>query len=553
VYQFVPNSMTPKTSWADAGGTTPNANPLTLDAAGSALIYGSGSYQLTVTDSLGNAVPAYSGVTSDVVSVVGISAAMQPVVSAATTSAAATLLTYLAPEGGGVARSLTSKLGDITNVRDFGATGNGTTDDTASIQSAINAATGAIYIPTGTYRITSALAVNAGIHIFGDGMEASVLTPASSTVCLTVTTASPVIIEALGISYTTPQASGYGIGITAAGGATNSLSIIRDVLISGAATGVLWTNSAFFLMDHCFIQNFSTYGCQVSNANDIDVGDSNITNCTFFNFTGSGTTGAGINWLSSGGLRVENNKFGALAYGILFTYATDSGSSAPNTAQLIVTGNSFDTMSTAALSMARATATDVFNSVIVANNVMPDCGVGVSIPLDANGAWVSFFIATGNEWIGAGSGSPVGFEIQSTTTFNISNNTLFGNTNATVGISVGSTATGGVIQGNNLSGTFATTIVSTGSSIRVLDNQGVNPIGPSALTPGGSPWTYTAGTSPQTLYLSASSSITAVTQDSVSLLGAATGANTTFTAGLGPNEQITIAYTGSLSAAVMTH
>lgn len=237
----------------------------------------------------------------------------------------------------------------------------------------------------------------------------------------------------------------------------------------------------------------------------------------------------------------------------MFTYATDSGSSAPNTAQLIVTGNSFDTMSTAALSMARATATDVFNSVIVANNVMPDCGVGVSIPLDANGAWVSFFIATGNEWIGAGSGSPVGFEIQSTTTFNISNNTLFGNTNATVGISVGSTATGGVIQGNNLSGTFATTIVSTGSSIRVLDNQGVNPIGPSALTPGGSPWTYTAGTSPQTLYLSASSSITAVTQDSVSLLGAATGANTTFTAGLGPNEQITIAYTGSLSAAVMTH
>jgi polygalacturonase len=41
------------------------------------------------------------------------------------------------------------------NVKDYGATGDGTTDDTTSIQAAINAVTsgGVVYFPSGTYRI----------------------------------------------------------------------------------------------------------------------------------------------------------------------------------------------------------------------------------------------------------------------------------------------------------------------------------------------------------------------------------------------------------------
>lgn len=87
VNTYVPGGTTPKTSWQDAGQTTPNENPIPLDANGSCSLYGSGSYQLTVTDALGNAVPAYSGIAS-----LGISPAMLPVVGASTTAAALALL-----------------------------------------------------------------------------------------------------------------------------------------------------------------------------------------------------------------------------------------------------------------------------------------------------------------------------------------------------------------------------------------------------------------------------------------------------------------------------
>tara|TARA_R110000868_G_C10969754_1_gene769607 strand:- start:11312 stop:12463 length:1152 start_codon:yes stop_codon:yes gene_type:complete len=61
VYTYVPGGVTPKLTWQDSGETTPNTNPIVLDANGSCLMYGDGQYQITVTDSLGNSVPAYSG------------------------------------------------------------------------------------------------------------------------------------------------------------------------------------------------------------------------------------------------------------------------------------------------------------------------------------------------------------------------------------------------------------------------------------------------------------------------------------------------------------
>ena len=83
VYTYIPSTTTFKTTWQDSGEATANANPIVLDSVGSALIYGSGSYQLTVTTSAGVAVAGYSGVTADTVSGI-ISTAMQPVVSAST-------------------------------------------------------------------------------------------------------------------------------------------------------------------------------------------------------------------------------------------------------------------------------------------------------------------------------------------------------------------------------------------------------------------------------------------------------------------------------------
>jgi hypothetical protein len=61
--------------------------------------------------------------------------------------------------------------GASINVLDFGATGNGTTDDTAAIQAAVNAGVAqnkAVYFPNGTYIITSTINLPNNIALLGE-------------------------------------------------------------------------------------------------------------------------------------------------------------------------------------------------------------------------------------------------------------------------------------------------------------------------------------------------------------------------------------------------
>jgi hypothetical protein len=69
------------------------------------------------------------------------------------------------------ARNLVTRGGDVINVKDFGATGNGTTDDTAAIQAAITAAPAgaAIYFPRGSY-LGFRLKITKNLSIIGDGI-----------------------------------------------------------------------------------------------------------------------------------------------------------------------------------------------------------------------------------------------------------------------------------------------------------------------------------------------------------------------------------------------
>lgn len=56
VYMYVPGTTTPKTTWKDSAQTILNTNPIQLDASGSAVIYGSGSYRQVVYDNVGNLI-----------------------------------------------------------------------------------------------------------------------------------------------------------------------------------------------------------------------------------------------------------------------------------------------------------------------------------------------------------------------------------------------------------------------------------------------------------------------------------------------------------------
>jgi hypothetical protein len=68
----------------------------------------------------------------------------------------------------------------VFNIRDYGATGDGTTDDTRAVLKAISNCTdngGVLYIPSGTYVIRSSLIfkMNNQFTISGDGMSSVLL------------------------------------------------------------------------------------------------------------------------------------------------------------------------------------------------------------------------------------------------------------------------------------------------------------------------------------------------------------------------------------------
>lgn len=74
---------------------------------------------------------------------------------------------------GAVSTTVQAKLRETVSVKDFGAVGDGVTDDTAAIQAAITATLsingGAVYFPNGTYKTTSAISIpfSTGWQIFG--------------------------------------------------------------------------------------------------------------------------------------------------------------------------------------------------------------------------------------------------------------------------------------------------------------------------------------------------------------------------------------------------
>lgn len=76
--------------------------------------------------------------------------------------------TKLSAIAASVGRTVTSKLRDLVSIKDFGAVGDGVTDDTSAINAAINSGL-ALYAPKGTYICTAGLVANQGISLVGDG------------------------------------------------------------------------------------------------------------------------------------------------------------------------------------------------------------------------------------------------------------------------------------------------------------------------------------------------------------------------------------------------
>lgn len=166
---------------------------------------------------------------------------------------------------GAVARTVQSKLSDVISVKDFGAVGNGITDDTVAIQAFLSALTSgkAGYIPSGIYLYSSPLVLPAAFSsIQGAGKYSSVFvyTGANTTNnLLTVIGTSPTIIKGpatmggFGLRSNTVMTGGSALFIKWAGHITT-----KDVAM-GAQYDVahnLWNGIEYFSTDFQIIDDF---------------------------------------------------------------------------------------------------------------------------------------------------------------------------------------------------------------------------------------------------------------------------------------------------------
>ena len=168
VYTYVAGTSTPLATYTDSSGSTPNANPVILDANGEAPIYlGLGlSYKINILDASGIQVPGYP-----VDNVIGSDTQLRSdLANTSNTALGAGLIGYFRSLTGWIGRTVSNKLFDQISVKDFGAIGDGVNDDTAAIQAALNSGAKGIYFPSATYLCGAITVPNTfGMTLYGDG------------------------------------------------------------------------------------------------------------------------------------------------------------------------------------------------------------------------------------------------------------------------------------------------------------------------------------------------------------------------------------------------
>ena len=181
-------------------------------------------------------------------------------------STSADLVTYTPTGTGAVVRSAASKFGDTVSVKDFGAVGDGTTDDTAAFTAWIVRIkqTGSGIIPHGTYRVSEIIIDSAnGLSIEWQGLIVGKTTGSYDAV-LTIRNSSDITIygrPAISAQYNTGYACAIAIYTNNATQATNIS--ISNFAISAArlAFRIGRETETEELVSEISITNGFTYGC----------------------------------------------------------------------------------------------------------------------------------------------------------------------------------------------------------------------------------------------------------------------------------------------------
>jgi hypothetical protein len=146
--------------------------------------------------------------------------------------------------------------GAVINALDYGAVGDGIADDTAALQAAATAAAyGTLFIPKGSYKVTSTVNLPRSINVKGAGQDATII----QGYTLSATTAMFYSYGDL-CTFTDMQFKGSASGSNAVGlkvllGYTNTY---RNLYFLNCSTGMEMDESGGCLIDSCIYYNCST-------------------------------------------------------------------------------------------------------------------------------------------------------------------------------------------------------------------------------------------------------------------------------------------------------
>lgn len=160
----------------------------------------------------------------------------------------ATAITYTLTAAGAVQQTVQTKLEQYVSVKDFGAVGDGVTDDRVAIQAALNASKSVYFpAPSVSYYISDSVSPQSNTLIYGDGFSSHIQVPNGTVNCFYVNGVSGVIVRDLKISTVTQ---------------TNATAYKCAVLINNSAN-CLVENVLVFNMGHWGVGIYDASGCIV--------------------------------------------------------------------------------------------------------------------------------------------------------------------------------------------------------------------------------------------------------------------------------------------------
>lgn len=282
LYSYAAGTTTPLATYTDAGGGTANSNPVVMDARGEANVwFGSSQYKLKLTDADNVEIWTVDNLN-------GADAATLAVLAA---SSGSSLIGYIQGGSGSVARTVQARLRDFVTVEDYGAVGDGSTDDTAAIQAAINGLTsGQTLVFDRNYKVNGSLTLTSKtrVRLTGKGKVFLSGAASSSYIFQLVGTCDDVEIDHLTLvgdnnSGYTQTAIGCNSGQTISNTRFHDLNISNinvgishNANLSGSWTGGLCYNNT---LDNCLgTVSGSGYGIQMAKATRIKVYGNTINN-----------------------------------------------------------------------------------------------------------------------------------------------------------------------------------------------------------------------------------------------------------------------------------